>query len=224
MNYLKRYRNGEYKQVWNEMTALGPAVRQKRYYSQACAVATETMRRVRGNCELLVSRLRDAGYILGTYPDGSCHRDPPEPLVSPSKKTRAAIAEFEEQNGPLPLSLVAFWQEVGSVDLIGMHRKWPYGLDPLVVYPAEGALSCIYDYRNSTDYEWFAPLAPDDVHKDNVSGSGPYGVGLPDPAADFPFLYESHNLLFVPYLRLAILRWGGFPGLNFRRERVHPPP
>ena len=119
MNYLKRYRNGEYKQVWNEMTALGPAVRQKRYYSQACAVATETMRRVRGNCELLVSRLRDAGYILGTYPDGSGYLDPPDPLVSPSKETRAAIAEFEEQNGPLPLSLTRLQRnDCAQIDLI----------------------------------------------------------------------------------------------------------
>ena len=66
------------------------------------------------------------------------------------------------------------------------------------------------------------PLAPDDLHKDNVSGGEPYGVGLPDPSADFPFFYESHNLLFVPYLRLAILRWGGFPGLDFSRERFKP--
>jgi hypothetical protein len=37
---------------------------------------------------------------------------------------------------------------------------------------------------------------------------------LPDPSADFVLLYERHELLFVPYLRMAILRWGGFPGLD----------
>ena len=68
----------------------------------------------------------------------------------------------------------------------------------------------------------FAGLAPDDLHKDNTSGGDPYGVHLPNPSADFPFLYERHNLHFVPYLRLAILRWGGFPGLDGRNENFEP--
>ena len=68
----------------------------------------------------------------------------------------------------------------------------------------------------------FAALALDDLHKDNVSGGDPYGVRLPNPAADFPFLYERHNLPFVPYLRLAILRWGGFPGLDGRGQKFEP--
>src|SRR5690349_15599173 len=69
MNYLERYRNGEYEQVWNEFQALGPLVRQEPYYAQAQAVATETMRRVRRNCERLVSRLQTLGYVFGTFPD-----------------------------------------------------------------------------------------------------------------------------------------------------------
>ena len=223
MDYLKRYRNGEYEQVWDELKALGPAVRQERYYSQACAVATETMRRVSGNCELIVSRLRAAGYIFGTYPDGSRAFQLP-PLAAPSNETHRAVTQFEKEAGPLPLSLVAFWQEVGSVNLIGMHPAWPNGLDPLVVWPPDAVLSCLDEVFDSTDknladYEWFAPLAPDDVHKDNESGGGPYGAALPEPSADFQFYYESHNLLFVPYLRLAILQWGGLPGLDVIPKR-----
>ena len=63
-----------------------------------------------------------------------------------------------------------------------------------------------------------AGLAPDDLHKDNTSGGEPYSVGLPDAAADFVLLNERHGLHFVPYLRTAILRWGGFPGLDRREE------
>ncbi len=92
MNYLDRYRNGEYEQVWNDLQALGPAVRREPHNSQAREVATETMRRVR----------------------------------------------------------------------------------------------------------------------------------LPDPSADLLFLYERHGLLFVPYLRLAILHWGGFPGLDGRAVQFEP--
>ena len=71
---------------------------------------------------------------------------------------------------------------------------------------------------NQEDVGMFAALAPDDLHKDNTSGGDPYGLLLPCPAADFEFINERHGLLFVPYLRLAVLRWGGFPGLEGREE------
>ena len=233
MNYLERYRNGEYEQVWSDLQALGAAVREEPHYSEAHAVAAETMRRVRWNCELLVSRLRALGYVFGTYPDGSTASYTEGPLVGPSNQTRAECAQLEAEVGPLPLSLVAFWEEVGMVDFIGMHPEWPDGLDPLVVSPP-GALSdpselagndmfenSIYSqisealgHENFEAPKFFGDLAPDDLHKDNVSGGNPYGVALPCPSADFVFLEEAHNLLFVPYLRLSILRWGGFPGLD----------
>ena len=110
-----RYRNGEYEQVWDELTALGPAIREEPHYSQAREVAAETMRRVRRNCELL-----------------------------------------------------------------------------------------------------------DDVHKDNESGGDPYGVAVPNPSADFEFLNECHKLPFVSYLRMAILRWGGLPGLDGSSAEFEP--
>jgi hypothetical protein len=226
MNYLERYRNGEYEQVWNDLQALGPTVRHEPHYSQGCEVASETMRRVRRNCERLVSRLRALGYVFGTFPDGSRRSYSVEPLLPPSDAMRTDCAELVEQAGPLPLSLLAFWQEVGAVDLVGMHPAWPEGLDPLVVDPPEGAISFLFDEEEDEGEAGgsmrFAGLAPDDLHKDNVSGGDPYGVRLPDPSADFMFLYERHGLLFVPYLRLAILHWGGFPGLEGRAVQFLP--
>src|SRR4030067_587293 len=70
MNYLERYINGEYEHVWSEHQALGPAVRKEPHYSLAREVAAETMRRVRRNCEMIVSRLRALGYVFGVYPCG----------------------------------------------------------------------------------------------------------------------------------------------------------
>jgi hypothetical protein len=32
MNYLERYLNGEYGQVWNDLQALGPDIRQEPHY------------------------------------------------------------------------------------------------------------------------------------------------------------------------------------------------
>jgi hypothetical protein len=222
MDYLQRYLEGEFEQVWSDLQALGPAIWHEPHYSAACAVAAETMRRVRRNCELIVARLYGEGYIFGRYPDGSDgYYGTGGPLVTPTPETKAAHARVEARVGPLPLSLAAFWREVGSVDLVGMPPSWPALLDPLVVYGPDAAIEDI----EAWDEDWsdgYAPagfevgLAPDDLHKDNISGGPPYSVALPDPSADFKLLNERHGLLFVPYLRLAILRWGGFPGLDGR--------
>lgn len=220
MNYLERYLNGELEKVWDELKALGAEVRNEPYREQAQAVATETMRRVRRNCEKLVSRLNVLGYQFGIYPDGSRRSPKGEPLTLPSKSMQADLDELEAEAGPLPLSLVAFWHEVGAVDFVGRHPGWGDGLDPLVVDPPEGALSFLFDEQEEDGI--FAALAPDDLHKDNVSGGDPYGVLLPNPSADFLFIEERHNLSFVPYLRLAILRWGGFPGLDAREVLFEP--
>lgn len=138
--------------------------------------------------------------------------------MPPGDAMRADARAVEKAAGPLPISLTAFWELVGSVDWVGMHPSWPTGLDPLVVDPPEACLSELDDRPQILEtyghLEVF--LAPDDLHKDNVSGGAPYSVRLPDPAMDFAFNFERHNLLFVPYLRLAILQYGGFPGLEGR--------
>lgn len=218
MNYLERYQNGEYEQVWTELQDLGASIRNEPYYTQALEVSAETMRRVRRNCEQIISKLHTLRYVFGTFPDGKRRSYTVAPLTPPSPKIRADCDELESEAGPLPLSLVAFWHEVGAVDFVGMHRAWPTELDPLVVDPPEGPLSELYD----DDEEVFISLAPDVFHKDNISGGGPYGLELPNPSADFLLMDEGHDLLFVPYLRFAILQWGGFPGLDGRGIHFEP--
>lgn len=218
MNYVERYQNGEYEQVWKEFQSLGASIRNEPYNHQAREVAAETMRRVRRNCEQIISRLHALGYVFGTFPDGTRRSFSVEPLTLPSDQMQSDCEELEAEAGPLPLSLIAFWQEVGAVDLVGMHPSWPDGLDPLVVDPPEGALSYLEDEGEGI----FVGLAPDDLHKDNTSGGDPYGLQLPNSSADFQFMYERHDLLFVPYLRFAILRWGGFPGLEGRGIPFEP--
>ena len=63
--YLERYLAGEYEPVWAELQRLGAAVREEPLYGDALAVARETMRRARANIELLIPRLRAAGYDFG---------------------------------------------------------------------------------------------------------------------------------------------------------------
>lgn len=56
-SYLKRYVAGDYEDVWSELMALGEGVHLPPVLRDAEAVATETMRRVRDNVEMLISRL-----------------------------------------------------------------------------------------------------------------------------------------------------------------------
>jgi hypothetical protein len=106
-----------------------------------------------------------------------------------------------------------------------MRPGWPELLDPLVVTPPIAALSDLDEWDEeevSAAGQVEVGLAPDDLHKDNISGGSPYSVLLPDPSADFVLLYERHELRFVPYLRLAILQWGGFPGLDQQQMPFAP--
>jgi len=228
MTCLERYLAGEHEQVWAELRALGNAIRREPVLSDARAVAAEMMRRVRRNLQRIVARLEAAGYTFGLYPDGTDGYYSDGPLVPLSGATRAEAIGLAERLGPLPLSLEAFWNEVGCVDLVGMHPAAPELLDPLVVHAPEGKLAelddweadCLEEGREGGTGERFeAELAPDDLIKDNISGGPAYSVALPEPAADFVLLNERHGIDFVPYLRLAILRWGGFPGLEGRDER-----
>jgi hypothetical protein len=54
------------------------------------------------------------------------------------------------------------------------------------------------------------PVAPDRLHKDNVSGGPPYRLVVPDGCADGLFVAEA-TMPFVSYLNW-VFRSGGFPG------------
>ena len=198
-----RYIAGEHKKVWTELIALGAAVREDPHAADALAVAYETMRRVDANIRTVTQRLQGMKYKF---------RTPKEAHVPPDKKTQKHILKFEKSMGDIPLSLRAFYEVVGAVDWMGRHPaispdKSSVASDPLVVFPAEPALG------EAEDGDYGAiPIAPDDLHKDDVSGGDPYELMFPDPRADGEVLNERHSLFFVDYLRLCLLEFGGFPG------------
>lgn len=143
--YLERYIAGEHEQVWAELQSLGAAVRDEPVFSDAMAVARETMRRVRHNIEALIPRLDSLGYTFGyawangrAFPSGH-----PDPVFAPPQSgVGACIAELEQRSGALPLSLRAFYEVVGAVNLVGEPpeawsdwRAVPDGIDALYVYP-----------------------------------------------------------------------------------------
>jgi hypothetical protein len=128
--------------------------------------------------------------------------------ISPGPDAARHLEEIEKQGGTVPLSLWAFYEIVGEVDLIGHHDKISPEADPLVVFPLGEMLQSCGD---EIAEEGRIPIAPDHYHKADISGGAPYEIALPDPRADAELLNEPHNLFFVDYLRL-VFRHGGFPG------------
>ena len=111
-SYLTRYLAGEHEAVWRELAAMGDGVRDPAVLDDARAVARETMRRVRRNVETVVARLRAMGY---RFAEPAQVHEPPTPALL------ARLDTLEAQAGPLPLALRAFYEEVGSVCLMGAH-------------------------------------------------------------------------------------------------------
>jgi hypothetical protein len=290
MTYLERYTNGEYEPVWNELQALGPAVLQEPLYSDALAVARETMRRTRRNIEELIQRLIRIGFVFGydhhlmqivrriheglmdwtdylesvdwvrqqppfffpatlmedqfTFkvryqpnldPDAfrqEWRADPTNPTVM-----RDYLDELEQEIGPMPLSIRAWYEEVGAVNFYGYHPRWPKmsDCDPVQV--------CVLDKQwrihveTAEDGNQGYAFAEDTLSKAEVSGAGgPYSFHIPDACMDArldswvpsPKKYGS-EFTFVEYLRWSLLQWAGFPGLAGRAtfaawpEEVPPP-
>ena len=220
--FLNRYLKGEYEQVWRELNAEGDAIQYEPLYHDALAVAQETMRRVRKNVELIVGRLDALGYVFGIYPDGHTKIAGYTSPYRPSRRDIAKeITKLEQLDGidKIPLSLKAFWQFVGEVNLMGCHSLWPPYSDPLVLYSIEVAKSEYEDWRFAveTDHEielFGIPLAPDYFHKDNVSGGAPYTILVPNATIDGSFENERNETTLVNYLRICF-RYGGFPGIQW---------
>ena len=120
--YLERYLAGEHEAVWAELAALGPAVREEPVLADARAVARETMTRVRANLERIVARLGEMGYRFA---------DPDRALEAPDAAVVARLDRLEAALGPVPIALRAFYETVGSVNLMGSHpRLSSYGDAP----------------------------------------------------------------------------------------------
>jgi hypothetical protein len=219
MTYFQRYSNGDCAAVWAELVALGSSVRHADLFADAHSVAQATMERVAGNIDILVGRLGADGYEFGVYPDGT-PSSASFGFVRPDASSRRHLEELENAAGPIPISLRTFWEVVGSVSLIGRspRKDWPEYTDPLYIdSPLLGIDDC-RDWEGNDGWceteSFLCTLAPDVFHKDRVSGGAPYGVRLPDPNADAVLRWEWHDVHFIQYLRIAILEWGGFPGLS----------
>lgn len=247
MTYLERYVNGEHEAVWADLIHLGASVRQEPLYSDARAVAQETMRRVRHNIDQLYQRLVALDYRFV---------EPRRALVLPPADVLQKLERFEAEFGSLPLSLWAWFEIVGGVDFRGdhpalcgydtwgeppessdfrphdPHTSFPYYADPLCFWDIDTAVFILEDQPG-------VPIADTLPHhlieadwctKAGASGTV-YVISLPSLASDAPLEDEPRRTTFVDYLRTSF-KWGGFPGFElhtaprfeeWRRQRLLKP-
>lgn len=216
---LQRYQGGEHEAVWREIRAYGSIAGELR--EEVLEVAECAMQTVARNTGRVTQRLRDLGWKplygeLHTLPQAGDAAD---------FEDLAAVSE-----GPIPPTLLAFWQVVGGINWV-----WDYeqeGMpnpgfdlplqeqDALCVDPPSSIAPCLKEWRernSELERDLRDPvqihLAPDFLHKANISGGMPYGIELPFEGADPELVGEAHGLPFLDYLRLAF-RWAGFPGLE----------
>jgi hypothetical protein len=115
--YLQRYLDDEREAVWAELMALGPRVREEPLFSDAQAVARETMTRARANVERLVERLTALGYRFVSDALGEAH----PPHTPPTEESVAVLRRLEGEFGQLPLSVETWYEVVGAVDFMGVY-------------------------------------------------------------------------------------------------------
>lgn len=229
-DFLARYRAGEHA-VWDELVQQHAAAIDQHpdLRAEAAAVAAELMRRVRHDTDAVRAVLRAAGARLAD-------EDAPA--------SAAELAPLIERAGPLPLALDAMWRIAGSLRLVPHDDdRYDYGrcalerdglallaLDPLELEGTGAAAYAVQDHDarvEDTSDEVAGPLivelAPDYLHKQAISGGGPYAIELPAEApagrVDPLLRDQRYAPTLVGYLRHAF-RWGGFPGLDVVRLPV----
>ncbi|MBB5907397.1 hypothetical protein [Actinoalloteichus hymeniacidonis] len=223
--WLIRYQNGQRDQVWQELRQFGDGIRESPWFGEAQLVCDEMARRARHNIELIIERLTADGYRFHANDDD---QTPMLPHVPPTPGAAELVNWLEQRFGTIPMTLSSWLRIVGDVWLVGTHPRWKTSAsaDPLVIdvegsrYPGESSIRSYFDGEWN---EWLEhreedpdtaglfvlPLAPDRLHKENVSGGGPYGIVLPDGCADGLFAWET-PMPFVSYLNWVFSE-GGFP-------------
>ena len=136
-------------------------------------------------------------------------------LAKPTKNTARDLDKLENMvGGPLPLSLRAWYEQVGGVSLLGWHSSVcpnpdePASLfenspDPIVIYPLDLMLKAAADEqkRYGAKLQGFMLWA-------GPPGRDCYGMELPNQCADGIF-DNCRRKTFVEYLR-RVFACGGF--------------
>ena len=217
---LTRYKAGEIDTVWTELRKMDDSVWDDALILEdAQQIAHIAMTRVRQNIETIVERLTSFGYVFDDT--DTVHESPSDDLVK-------MITLMEAAFGELPIVLKAWFEVVGCVNFNGYlpinggdrfswtHNQYP---DPLVFeywldyFQDEYALLKREEAESGETKPFPMYVAPDDIHKENISGGPPYTILLPNRTIDPPVENMWFEATMIQYLQRC-MKWGGFPGLS----------
>lgn len=211
---------------WAYQLALGKELLVEVQRQESLKFAQKVMAFARRNVELLIERLQRSGYQFAN-PEG--------PRRQPDKDMENTVQGLAARGVHVPVALQAWLMEVGGVDLSGTHPEWrrsaysglgdagseparsdwePWYSDPLVIwYDVRQLLTWLEKQDGPTQTRWLE-IAPDAIHKSNISGGGPISMNCEGPLFDAFLVGQHGSVTLLSYLRLAF-EWSGFPGFAY---------
>jgi len=214
MTLYERYINGEYKEVYQEIYALGEDAFLPDKLPDIEKVLTETFQRVAHNLAIVYTELKNINYLFPTKFDYNSLR----PLTKPLPNTEELLAKLSETVQPygyVPLSLKMFYSIVGACNFGWDYNTneeyiWQYA-DPIQINSLDDLVSEVTDeglneWQDYYEEDGFISLqlSADYFLKDNTSGGPAYALQITDKqSVDAPFLNEEHNTTFINYLRIC---------------------
>ncbi|MFK7983262.1 MAG: hypothetical protein AB8G86_24995 [Saprospiraceae bacterium] len=243
LNQLYKTQSGE--EFWRFLGEWKYTSFSKQQKKEIDSILEDLMEKVKVNFDLIYERLKSLNYNF--YNSKEARVLPTDDI----EKRMNLLSKYVEKGGLIPLSLKKFYLIVGGVDFMKKYNcinSYPiynekFIPDPVVIpYLNDDFLDYIksqYSEEHWGDkealeyvYERGIPLAPDDLHKDNISGGEPYCIklskhttidnffpwGFTEMEQDYQsnnlFGFEPNNQTFIEYLRY-VFKWGGFSGIKY---------
>jgi len=224
--YSDLHSNNRYFKDWYTLVSIGIRVFDDYYYQNAVTVAREIASRSAHNIETLVHRLEQVGYRFTALPS----------ITRSSRKWLDSNVMLQT----LPISLLAFYEQIDMADLRGTHPDWRViGYDinchdyddakPLVLTEPLQVLSMQAQVAEQGFGEEILFYVTDNIGQRagecNVD-DGDFMI-IPSVGFDAEIIQSPtgsqmvRSEFFVRYLRRSFA-WGGFPGFANVPEELRP--
>lgn len=232
MTLYNRYINGQTKEVYREIYAMGANAFLPENLQEIEKVLTETFQRVAYNLDIIYTELKAINYLFKIEPAYNFER----PLHKPLPDTDILLLQLDKAVQPfgfVPLSMKFFYKIVGGVNFVWDYETnedfmWNMA-DPIQIASLDAVVEAVNDEYWQEDIQQyvadenfgkaFIDLAADDLHKDNVSGGQAYAIEITKkPSIDSSFMNEPNDTSFINYLRICF-EYCGFPGIT--RPEMH---
>jgi hypothetical protein len=205
----------DYATECDEFLILETDIRNVTNLPKAVSLVRRIMAISKQNIETIVERLKRINYCFEVSSEDAFRQ--------PKKDVLKKIAKLETRIGALPLSICAFYELVGSVNLAGRFAEWEtlahheeeVKTDYLQVFSIDEWFASDFEFEEDhyNDGTVYLEISIDDFTKAGFSGGEPYAIKVPNASFDAPIEDAWFEATFIQYLRTSF-QWGGFLGLS----------